>query len=492
MYDKIIIHYKPILEFLKAHLVLVLLIALGAFLRTYQLNSHGIFFFDAGHDLLAAHQAVSDSRIPLVGITSSRPWLHQGPIAIWIEMLGMIVFGTSTLGQHIVFALIGIAALIALYELITIHFDKRAAYYAVALLAVSPLAVANSRMPYHTTPIPLVTVFYLWSLVNLWQKCSLRNTLITVFTGILLFQFELSNAPLLIAIPYVFWRKKYQLNRKIVFGVAAIGLLGLLPQLLYPFFGGTNQLFEFGKWFVTQIAERLQFDTTPTTTLFDTLRAFWTFGGRIFGIDVVGISVLGFTVTTTSIAFAIRQLYRKKAQPLVELTLLSFGALTIAYLVAGPPSEAYFPPYFVIVPILLSNLFLAFPSRFQAPLVIGVFLYICGSVYTIFAANFFVMNNRAFQYDSVGEHRAIARMLHHRSNQKPYRLTTAATTELEIPAFFDHIKWLSLSENLSMPSSTGRLYYLEKNTDPQPADTIRIQAFPTKTIYWNPIAHFKP
>lgn len=480
------IQNKPVLLFLRENCILVVLILLATFLRTYLLSTHGIFFFDAGHDLLAAHQSISDGTIPLAGITSSRPWLHQGPVSIWIEMLVMLVFGTSTLAQHVMFTLLGIAAIIGLYELVTIHLSKKAAYFAVALIAVFPLAVSNSRMPYHTTPIPLATVLYLWTLTELWKEYSLKKTVIALLAGVLLFQFELCTAPLLLLIPYIFWRKKYALNRKIVLLAIGAGLLGFIPQVLFHLMGGSNQLVEFAKWFVTQILERLQGGSITVGSIDKTLSAFWEFGGRIFGVDSFVLSIVGFVTTGIAAGFAGLKLYAKKLPVVVELSLLGFLLLTGAYFVAGPPSEAYFPPYFILIPILVGYLFSVQKPNLQIASAVGVFIFICINTFSIFTANFFVMNGQAFQYDSIGEHLSIAKTLHAHSNQKPYILTTSEKTELEIPAFFDHIKWLTLAEGLTQPSSTGRLYYLEKNSDLEPANTIRTQKFPTKTLYWDP------
>jgi 4-amino-4-deoxy-L-arabinose transferase-like glycosyltransferase len=487
MYSKLKIHNKPLHHFLREHFVLVILVAVAAFLRLYQLDTHGIFFFDTAHDLLAAQQSLQEGRLPLVGITSSRPWLHQGPLAIWIEMLIMLFFGTATLAQHIVFALIGVAAVIGLYELVTVFFSRRAAYVAVALLAVFPLAVANSRMPYHTTPIPLATVLYLWSLCLLWNKFSLKYLIFALLSGVVLFQFELCNAPLLLLIPYVFWRKKYQLSKKVIAFATLAGFVGLLPQLLFHVFGGSNQVFEFSKWLVTQILERLQGGTATIDTTAKTLQAFWVFGGRIFGVDVPILSIAGLVSLLSSSLYILYKIFKNASVPaVVELAGLGLWLLVAAYFLAGPPSEAYFPPFFICIPILFSYVFVSLSKKLQL-FGTGLILIFMGiTVYSIFTANFFVMNNRAFQYDSVGEKRAIARALARRTANNPYQLKTAERAEVQFSAFFEHIEWLALEEKIAGPSEVGKVYFLEKNSDPQPPETILIQKFPTKTVYWHP------
>jgi 4-amino-4-deoxy-L-arabinose transferase-like glycosyltransferase len=479
------IHNKPLGEFIKENSILVLLVVLAAFLRIYQLNTHGILFFDAGHDLLSAHQAVESGSIPLVGISSSRPWLHQGPVAIWIEMIVMVIFGTSTLAQHITFALIGMAAVIALYELITIHYNKKAAYYAVALLAVFPLAVASSRMPYHTTPIPLATVLYLWALTSLWKKYSIKKVFLVILAGIFLFQFELCNAPLFILIPYVFWRRKYKITKKLLLWGTGALILGLLPQVIFSFTGQSNQIVEFTKWFVTQILERLQDTGQTTSKLTDTLRAFAVFGGRIFGVDSIILSIVGGLTTIAALFFTALKWRRSGIPEIVELAVCGFFVLAGAYLVAGPPSEAYFPPFFILLAIILSYFFAEQKPRIQPAVIVGVIIFMIINTVAIFNANFFVHTQNAFRYDSVGEQRAILKTLNSRSRQQPYQLSTYEKNEVTFAAYFDHIKWLAISDNLTPPSKNGRIFLLEDAEKNPPPGALKLQTFPTKTLYWD-------
>lgn len=478
--------------FLKANILLVLIVCLAAFLRTYRLDTHGILFYDAAHDLLSAHQAIEDKRLPLVGITSSRPWLHQGPLSIWIEMLVLIFFGNSTYAQSVVFALIAIAAIIALYELITIHLNKQAAYFAVALFAVMPLAVAHSRVPYHTTPIPLALALYLFALLEFWKSYSAKKLLLTILTGLVLFQFELSNAPLLILVPYVFWRKRYPITRKLILPALGAIAVGLLPQFFTSLTGRSNQLIEFIKWAVTQIGEVALGGSNFVGKFPQTLQAFWIFWGRIFGVDAPVLTVLGIGLVVGAFGYALWQWKQKKLPPVIELTTLSFVVLTAAYIVAAPPSEAYFPPYFIIFAILLGYFFTNLPKKLKAASVVLTFIFIVVNTVQIFSANFFVLNELAFRYDSTGEHRQIAHFLAGRANSSTYQLRTGILIEESIPAFFDHIKWFAVAENLAQPGDTGRIYYVEGMDQRQPSQTIELKRFPTKVVYWAPQALPQP
>jgi hypothetical protein len=103
----------------------------------------------------------------------------------------------------------------------------------------------------------------------------------------------------------------------------------------------------------------------------------------------------------------------------------------------------------------------------------------------IFKANFFVHTQSAFRYDSVGEQRAILKTLNNRSLQQPYQLSTSEKIEVTIPAYFDHIRWLAISDDLTPPSNNGRTFLLEDALKSPFPGAIKLQSFPTKTIYWD-------
>lgn len=472
------------IHFLKANFILVILICLATFLRTYATDSHGIFFPDAAKDLLTAQQAWENKQIPLLGIPSSRPWLHQGPIALWIEILVIAVFGTSTLAQSITFALLAIAAVIALYELVTIHLNKQAAYFAVALITAMPLAVAHSRVPYHTTPIPLAMVGFLWALVALWEKFTPRRFFLSILAWVVLFQLELSNAPLFVLILYVLIRRRHKINPTILGGGLGILALGFLPQLLATLRGQSNQVVEFSKWAVQQAAETAMGGTVSSTVFTKTLESFWLYGGRLFGVDSIIQTVLGLLTLTATLVYVVYVSFKKRLPPLIEITALSFIVLTAAYCVAGPPSEAYFPPYFILIPILMGYSFAALPAKLKSITTGAVFVLLVVNTFFILRSNFFVMNNTPFQYDSTGEHRKIAQLIALRAGGQSYRLTSWSMADF--PHALDHIRWLALEIGAAQPGETGRLYYVEGNDQDAPPQTILLKKFETKSVYWSP------
>lgn len=119
-----------------------LLILLAAGLRFYDLDrvSH---FADMDWFFTSARQTLATGQLPLLGITASITWLHQGPL--WTYLL-LLPIALSIPPQ--VLTMIGGVATVALA-----YFAAGPA--AATMLALLPLAVVTAQTAYHTSLVPL-------------------------------------------------------------------------------------------------------------------------------------------------------------------------------------------------------------------------------------------------------------------------------------------------------------------------------------------------
>src|SRR5258708_35161017 len=99
---------------------IILIVILATLLRTWNLSSQMIFFGDAARDLTVAAQSVQTHQLPLLGIPSSVPRFHQGPLTIWMEMIVYLLFGHHLLAFGFCFAIVSVLAVIFLFELLTV------------------------------------------------------------------------------------------------------------------------------------------------------------------------------------------------------------------------------------------------------------------------------------------------------------------------------------------------------------------------------------
>ena len=180
--------------------ILWLAIVLGAFLRFYDLPNRMPFIGDQAWFYLAARDALLGRGLPLLGITASITWLHQGPL--WTYLLVPLI--AHPVLPAILTSIMGVVSVYLIYFL--------GGWPASLLLAALPLSVLQSRMPYHTSLIPLFSII-LFLLLR-----RHRDFLAGLFLG-LLYQLHL--------LTFIFWPVMF-FRRRTIPGF----ILGILPFLL--------------------------------------------------------------------------------------------------------------------------------------------------------------------------------------------------------------------------------------------------------------------
>jgi GT2 family glycosyltransferase len=243
-----------ILSINKFTIPVFLAMILAYILRIINIDKSMPFIGDHGWFYLSARDMLN-GQIPLVGIASSHPWLHQGPL--WTYMLACIfrVFGFNPLNGAYLAISLEIFSVLMVYVAGSEMFSKRVGIISAFLYAASPLVVLYSRTPYHTSPIPLFSLFYIFSLYKFIKGNNCYFPLSIFFLAIL-YNFELATAILwfllLAILVYGIWKKttwiKQLLNKKII-SFSVLGLLiPMLPILIYDFSHKFPQTLGFIVW----------------------------------------------------------------------------------------------------------------------------------------------------------------------------------------------------------------------------------------------------
>lgn len=453
--------------FLRTHWIALVFVVIGTLLRFYQLPERGILFGDSGHDLLLAATAVQQGNLPLLGIASSVPRFHQGPLTIWISMGIAAVAGFDPRWYFWVFAVIGCLALVAIYEFSLVWINQRTGLLALAFLAVSPLAVAHSRMVYHTVPIPFLTVLVLWSVSALLQRKA-NSWPWAVLAAAALFQHELSLFPVFLALPLAWWlggihRGKHWNTawhiplRQSVLSVGALGL-GILPQLISEFRDGTQQVSGFILWLGYRVVSFLlpSSDHFAISTFDQVLERFGQYGSQVFlvpGAWNFGAGVLGGLCVLSALGW----MYYRRPTTLsigAQAVLIVTALITAGYLVHGAPSEAYFPVYVILAPLILAigleklTGWLKYLGFFLTALVLLI------AVAGIWQARFFVDQTVLWNYGpSVGAQRAVLNWITTQPNTTSKTLGSM-DADAQFPNYLSSYVWLSQQQPQPIQTTT--------------------------------------
>lgn len=185
------------------------------------------FFGDIGWFYLSARDAILLGKFPLLGITSSITWLHQGPLWTYMIIPAFILSNFHPLSPVVLMVILNIFLIPCFYFLILKLFNKKTALLSTFLLALFPWWTMHSHIPYHTSPIPLFEVIFLLCLIKQ------RDFLTGLFLGFL-YQLHL--------LTFIFWPIYPLLNLPLFRGRHPVGsggirfilgfLLGILPFII--------------------------------------------------------------------------------------------------------------------------------------------------------------------------------------------------------------------------------------------------------------------
>lgn len=164
------------------NILLVLILALAAFLRLYRISEYMTFLGDEGRDVLVAKQ-ILEGDFTLLGPRSSAADFFYGPIYYYLIAPFLWLFNFDPVGPAVMVALIGIATVFLVYKVGSEMINKEAGVIAAAFYAVSPVIIAYSRSSWNPNPLPFISLLTLYILYKAIQSSSNRQFF---FVGILL------------------------------------------------------------------------------------------------------------------------------------------------------------------------------------------------------------------------------------------------------------------------------------------------------------------
>jgi len=191
------------------------------------------YFADIDWFYLSAKDALLSGQFPLLGITASIVWLHQGPLWTYMLIPAFWLSNFHRLSPVVFIVFINLFLILNFYFLTLSLFNKKTAILSTIILVLNPWLMMHLRTPYHTAPIPLFEVIFLLCLIKQ------RDFLAGLFLG-LLYQLHL--------LTFIFWPLLlFRLNKKSSFGF----VLGILPFIL----SGPVQTLGIFVWIVKHIFE---------------------------------------------------------------------------------------------------------------------------------------------------------------------------------------------------------------------------------------------
>ncbi len=346
------------------YILLATNLLVGFFLRIFKLNELMVFIGDQGWFYLSARDMLLTGNIPWVGITASHTWLHQGPYWTYILAIIFKIFNFNPLTPAYFTAVLGTAGIFLIYKLTKEIISQRAAIFASALYASSPLIVVNERMSYHTAPISFLTILLIYSLYK-WTKENKFFFPVSIFILGILYNFELATVSLwgvlfILLIYGLFckkdWAKKIFEKRILLFSASGF-ILSMLPILIYDLSHGFLQTFVFFFWIIYQGVKF--FPTVITSGVTNNFSTIYylakNYSNLIFPYSL-NISLL--ILIPIFIYFFCILIKKNKDDKSISYKVLSIMLLIpfFAFFINKTSSDAYLPMFFPILIIIVSTI----------------------------------------------------------------------------------------------------------------------------------------
>lgn len=388
-------------NFGKYELILILILCVSAFLGSFKISTLMTFIGDQGWFYLSARDMLIDGNIPLVGIASSRPWLHQGPL--WTYMLGVFlwIFNFNPVSGAFLAIILGILSVLGMYILGSTLFSKKIGLISSLLYATSPLIVFNMRFPYHTSPMPFFVIVFILSIHKIIQNKIIYIPIAIFLLGIL-YNFEIATIILGVVLVgtlvYKLLKKEINLNEilnKKILSLSFVALVvPLFPMILYDVKNGFPQTLKFGLWFFYRIASFFglnpehAFSLKKIIIMFQYLLDF--FMKLIFAVS----GLISFSIFIVLLGWVVYVLFKNKIKNIAYYLIFYLFFTTLLLIILNQtPSDAYLPILFPTA-ILLISVFFDYISNIKKmliPTIIIIMIIVFGNIYFM-VKNDFVFN----------------------------------------------------------------------------------------------------
>ncbi len=227
------------LRFDKNIMLLFIILLTATFLRFYDIQTLIPFISDQGWFYLSAKDMLQNGQIPLVGITASHVWLHQGAYWTYLLAICLFFFHFNPISGAYLTASIDVLTVYFVYLTGKMLFSKLVGFISACLYATSPLIIVYSRTAYHTSLIPFFTILFILAMTY-WIRGNTRIIPFIISLLCILYNFEIATISLSFVfgavLIYGFWQKRSWVHiftkRNIIFSIVAY-FVTMFPMILY-------------------------------------------------------------------------------------------------------------------------------------------------------------------------------------------------------------------------------------------------------------------
>lgn len=219
-------------------IIVVMILAIAAFMRFYRISEYMTFLGDEGRDALMVKRILTTFDLPLLGPPTSIGNIYLGPLYYYMMSVPMAIFWLNPVAAAGMVAAIGVVSVALIYYLARKWFTIESAIVASCLYAISPVTIIYSRSSWNPNPTPFFTLV---AFFGLYKARKSNNFKWFILTGIALAFAVQMHYLALILLPifgllwfYEFYLQKFKFDKNFIFGTvgSVVMFLFLMSPLL--------------------------------------------------------------------------------------------------------------------------------------------------------------------------------------------------------------------------------------------------------------------
>ncbi|MDD5397349.1 MAG: glycosyltransferase family 39 protein [Candidatus Moranbacteria bacterium] len=219
--------------------ILIFIIAVGIFLRTYNLREWLYFYPDQARDLTIVQEVIDGERSwPLMGAIAASTKFKIGPVYYYFQIISGYIFGARPETMAYPDLFFSILSIPLFYYFFSRYFTKNLSLALTGLYTVSYYVIEYSRFAWNPNPIPF---FMLLFLISLWKFLLEENNTkwywvlaigITFGVGVQLHTLLLLLLPAVLFFAFVFMIRKDRHVWKKWVAIFALAVFLNIPQII--------------------------------------------------------------------------------------------------------------------------------------------------------------------------------------------------------------------------------------------------------------------
>ncbi len=223
-------------------ILLIVVLAVGAFVRLYKINEYMTFLGDEGRDVIIVRRLLIEHHPPLIGPGTSIGNMYLGPAYYYMIALPLLFFNFSPVGPAVFIALLGVVTIWFLWRVVFEWFPTKGinwgALIASFLYAISPVIIIYSKSSWNPNIMPFFSLLTVYAMWRVWTRKQFRWLIVAGLSFACVLQSHylgLLLVPVILVIWFLTFLKSVNKKRLFFFSFISFGLFLLLMSPLAIF-----------------------------------------------------------------------------------------------------------------------------------------------------------------------------------------------------------------------------------------------------------------